>query len=124
MSRHETVGLPVLQSPTAGGVTGSVDIFERSNLTKSQLLIWTGQKLNPDAPLYNMVLAFTIDGHVDPGVFLEAFDAMVMSTDAMRTVIDEADGVPQQRVLGEVPSPTEFLDLSTAAGIAPAVQKQ
>ena len=27
-----------------------------SNLTKSQLQIWTGQKLNPQMPLYNMPL--------------------------------------------------------------------
>jgi len=32
------------------------DIYERSNLTKTQLIFWAGQKLSPEAPLYNIPL--------------------------------------------------------------------
>ncbi len=40
------------------------DLIERSNLTPGQLAIWTGQRLHPDAPLYNMAFSFAIDGPV------------------------------------------------------------
>ena len=42
------------------------ELLERSNLTKGQLLIWTGQQLDPEAPLYNMGFRFTIAGPIDP----------------------------------------------------------
>ncbi len=44
-------------------------IFECSNLTKSQFLIWLGQKLNPDSSLYNVMVAFTINGKVEAATF-------------------------------------------------------
>ena len=43
----------------------TADLLERSNLTRSQLLIWTGQQLHPHAPLYNMAFAFTIHDRID-----------------------------------------------------------
>lgn len=88
------------------------DLSERSNLTKSQLLIWLGQKLNPEIPLYNMVLTFTIAGKIRPIAFQEAFQTLVNQSDALRTIIAEVDGVPQQRVLQHFPYKMEFLDFS------------
>ena len=35
------------------------------DLTQSQLLMWTGQELNPQSPLYNMVLTFELKGVLD-----------------------------------------------------------
>ncbi len=74
------------------------DAFERSNLTRSQFLIWLGQTLSPDAPLYNMIVTFTFDGAIDPAVFQRAFQTAIDSTDALRTVLNDADGVPMQHV--------------------------
>ena len=51
----------------------SEDIFAQSNLTKSQLMIWIGQKLNPCVPLYNMIRTFTIHGEIDHAYFQQAF---------------------------------------------------
>ena len=85
-------------------------LYTASNLTRSQFLIWIGQKLNPEAPLYNMALTFQIDGHVDVDAFRQAFQNVVDDSDAMRTVIDEIDGIPLQRVLPHLSYPVELLD--------------
>jgi amino acid adenylation domain-containing protein len=68
-------------------------------LTSAQLAIWTGQTLQPDDPLYNMVLSFRIRGALNAGAFQSAFKGLVEACDALRTVIDVVDGMPRQRVL-------------------------
>ncbi len=88
-------------------------LLARSNLTKSQLLIWTGQRLHPQIPLYNMVLAFTIEGTLDPAAFRRAFEMLISESDALRTVFDEAHGIPQQRVKERLGYEPEMVDLTT-----------
>ena len=87
-------------------------IFEQSNLTRNQLMLWLAQQVHPEAPHYNMAHTFSIEGSIDPAHFQAAFQALVDRSDAMRTVIDEIDGVPQQRVLEEVDYQVEVVDLS------------
>lgn len=89
------------------------EIFHRSNLTNSQFQIWLGQKFNPDVPLYNMILTFTIAGSIQPEAFERAFRTLASKSDAMRTVIGEVDGVPQRRVLDSLPHDIEMLDWSS-----------
>lgn len=74
------------------------DIYPQSNLTKLQLLYWTAQELRPAVPFLNTILAFHIDGPVSREHFNNAFQALVSQSDALRTVIGEADGVPQRCV--------------------------
>jgi non-ribosomal peptide synthetase component F len=94
---------------------GSPDIFERSNLTVMQMLFWSGQKLQPDVPLYNWVGVSIIPRGIDPDHLKRAFQALVDSSDALRTVIYEEDGIPRQKVLEELDYPVECLDVSRAA---------
>jgi len=84
------------------------------SLTQSQLLIWTGQQLNPDMPLYNQVFAFSIEGKLDPLLFRKAFQWLVQSSDAMRTVFPVVDGIPSQKVLDQMDPKLELLDWSEA----------
>ncbi len=84
---------------------------EASNLTRSQFLIWTGQQLHPDTPLYNMVMTFTIRGALRVEAFETAFENLVEQTDALRTVFVERDGVPFRRVV-PAPGRLERVDLS------------
>ena len=91
-------------------------LYDRSNLTKSQLLIWLGQKLSAKKPLYNMVLSFRIKGPINPTYFQNAFQALVDATDALRTIFEEENGVPHQRILDEFPYRVEFIDLSNDPG--------
>ena len=88
------------------------EIFEKSNLTNSQFLFWLGQKLNPEVPLYNMIIAFKIYGEIRPDIFQKAFQALLDRCDALRTVIEEVDGIPQYRVLESFPYELEIIDFS------------
>ncbi len=112
--------------PPAGPVTDSyesrnletdefAEIFKRSNLTVMQVLFWLGQKLQPDSPLYNEIGVCIIPCRIDPVRFKQAFQALVNSCDALRTVICEEEGIPQQRVLERLDYSVEFADLSLAA---------
>ncbi|RMF31667.1 MAG: hypothetical protein D6765_01475, partial [Bacteroidetes bacterium] len=86
-------------------------------LTQSQLLIWTGQELDPEAPHYNMALLWDIRGKVDAGAFSRAFRELVQSSDALRTVFEVREGLPAQRVLPEAPAPLERLELPDAGAV-------
>ncbi|MCS6806445.1 MAG: amino acid adenylation domain-containing protein [Blastocatellia bacterium] len=100
-------------STASTNLTASFDEFaEQSDLTKNQLLIWLGQQLMPDVPLYNQPRTFTIPTRVDLDHFRRAFQTLVNSSDALRTVIDTVDGVPQQRVLAHLRASVEYVDFS------------
>ena len=75
------------------------ELCELTNLTKNQFLVWAGQKAYPDVPLYNVAAAYLFSGAVDVGHFRRAFQALLEGCDALRTVVEEIDGLPQQRVL-------------------------
>ncbi len=83
-----------------------------TNLTQGQTLIWTGQQLSPASPLYNMALAFTIEGSVQRDLFEEAFRILVSQSSSLRTVVEEVEGIAQQRVLDKLDLPFEYVDLS------------
>ncbi len=83
-----------------------------SELTRGQMLLWAGQQLLPDTPLYNMAAAWTIHGPLDRDVFVEAFASLVRDADALRTVVDVHDGVPMQTVLDDIAHRLPIIDLS------------
>ena len=87
-------------------------IQERSNLTRSQLLFWAGQKLRPAEPLYNMAVCYSIPMRIDVDRLQSAWLELVDSSDALRTVIEERDGVPMQTVLPQIDHALEIVDFS------------
>lgn len=89
--------------------------LDSSNLTQRQWSLWAAQQLEPDVPLYNMVLTFSFHGDIDKTCFAQAFQALLNSSDVLRSVFDAADGVPQRRVTDPYDSPLIYLDLSTAS---------
>ena len=68
----------------------SVQIYD---LTQSQSLIWTGQQINNESPMYNMAFTFEIDGVIDISVFKEAFAALIVRSDVMRSTVRIESGV-------------------------------
>lgn len=106
--------LPNIQSnrEITSGLVDAQGSQNASNLTKSQLLFWMGQKMQPDVPLYNSICTFTIFKALDPGYFIEAFDILARRTDALRTIFEEINGIPQQRVLPYITYHMEYQDLS------------
>jgi hypothetical protein len=89
-------------------------ILARSNLTRRQLLIYTGQQLFPDTLLYDAVWAVRLT-EIDVPAFEAALATLVRSYDALRTVVDEMDGVPRQRVREAMPVALVHLDLRDRA---------
>lgn len=83
-----------------------------TNLTTSQLRIWTGQKLQPDLPLYNMALAFYIEGELNLEAFRSAFSLLLRKSDALRTRIHEEAGTPRISYPQAIDFPLELIDLS------------
>ena len=88
------------------------DIYQLSNLPKNQLWFWIGQNLEPDTPFFNMPMAITIKGNVEPDRFSEAFQQVVNRSDALRTIVKSENGVPHRIVLPELIYQVEFIDLS------------
>ena len=83
-----------------------------SNLTQSQLWIWTGQQLSPKVPLYNSVFTFELSGEINVSHFQTAFQILVDRSDSMRTVFESIDDIPQSRILDSISYKPEFLDFS------------
>ena len=83
------------------------------DLTKSQLLLWAGQKLNPDTPLHNTAHTFDISGELDPLTFNQAFKVLLQRTDAMRTIFIEENGIPKQQFLDQIDFTPDYIDLSS-----------
>jgi amino acid adenylation domain-containing protein len=97
------------QEPWKGIADHAGRFFE---LTESQLLVWMGQQLEPDVPLYNVPYLFRIRAKVDRGHFDAAFQALVHSTDAMRLVFEEVGGIPRQRAIEDQACHLEHVDFS------------
>jgi len=103
--------------PDPGRLSADLELerlVEQTNLSKNQLLVWTGQKLFSEVPLYNTAATLTIDKRVDPERFDKAFSKLIAKSDALRTVIEEIDGLPHQRVLSELQFSVDYHDFSTA----------
>ncbi|MEM7065585.1 MAG: amino acid adenylation domain-containing protein [Cyanobacteria bacterium P01_B01_bin.77] len=94
----------------------------QSNLTTAQWLLWLGQKLVPDSPLYNMAFLFALEGEIDPGHFQAAVQTLVQCSDTLRTVCEDIDGIPQQRVLLQLDYGVPIVDLSTETDPPSAVR--
>ena len=86
------------------------DIQERSNLTRNQLLFWAGQKLRPAEPLYNMAVCYSVQTNLNIPRLQAAWLKLVSASDALRTVIEEHDGVPMQTVLPHIDHTMELVD--------------
>jgi amino acid adenylation domain-containing protein len=89
------------------------ELCDRSNLTRNQIIVWLGQKLNADVPLYNIPYIIKLSGHVEPEHIRNAWRSIVNSSDALRTIFDEDEqGGIRQRVLPSVQWDMEQLDFS------------
>lgn len=75
-------------------------------------MLWTGQMLHPESPMYNMVMTFNLSGSIDIRAFKAAFQSLISGSDVMRTIITVQDGVPQQMVKTEFLHEVEYLDFS------------
>lgn len=87
-------------------------MLSATNLTKYQLLMWMGEKLHAGRPVYNMITTVHLPVAVDPARFSRAAARVVRSTDALRTVIREAGGVPRRETVEPGSYTPDCIDLS------------
>lgn len=85
----------------------------QSNLTNGQQLLWVGQQLHPETPLYNMAFVFEIERDLDESLFAEAFSKLTEQCDALRTVIELRNGLPWQQALDSIDFELPVLDFSS-----------
>ncbi|MEM7411461.1 MAG: amino acid adenylation domain-containing protein [Myxococcota bacterium] len=85
---------------------------ERSNLDDNQLLVWIGHQLDPDAPLHILGAEFAIEAAIDPDAFQAAFDVLVRSSDVMRSVVVEHEGIPRIEVREQVDAALARFDVA------------
>ena len=88
------------------------DLYQQSNLTLNQVRVWIAQALVPEVPIYHLPAILNICGDIDPKHFQKAFQVLINSSDALRTVVEEIDGIPTRRVLPELKYVLDFVDLS------------
>ena len=117
MSDSTTKVTAVAQREMAG------DLYTRSNLTRMQMLYWTGQQLRPDIPLYAAPLAFIISGELDTNLFCQAIQSAVTQSDALRTIVQITDGVPQQVVQPHLEAPIQIREFSDSPDPMAAAKK-
>lgn len=85
---------------------------EGRELTHSQMQIWTGQRLHPDNPLYNMAFAFVFPAVLRADLFCAAWRRVADSSDALRTRVEESEGGGVAWHLATGGSPTTVLDFA------------
>ena len=81
-------------------------------LTQNQKLLWIGQELNPKSPMYNMVMTYKIQGVLSLPIFEEAFGRVVSSSDALRSVFENQQGVVVQKYKEDIEYTVEYVDFS------------
>ena len=96
--------------------------FDESNLPPRQLQVWIAQKLLSNQAVYNLPIALTISGNIDPVCFQRAFQTLINSSDALRMIFEEVRGIPIRRVIPELGYDLPFLDFSTRPDATAAAQ--
>lgn len=85
-----------------------------TSLTCSQELLWRGQAVAGEVPLYNQAWRFDLIGTLDPDHVAKAFERLAKRTDVLRTVFLETENGVSQQVLDEPPVTLEHIDFSSA----------
>jgi len=82
-----------------------------SDFSQAQMLMWAGQRLDPDLPVYNMIETYRIAGSIDPEIFGQAWASLVTDSDALRTTVLEVDGRPVRGDTGPLAPSIVTVDL-------------
>ncbi|MBX2855166.1 MAG: amino acid adenylation domain-containing protein [Rhodobacteraceae bacterium] len=92
-------------------------VWSDAPLTRSQELIWAGQSLAGDAPVYNQAWRFDIEEPLVVGDFTAALNQIVSSFEPLRTAIVETPTGPRRRIFAPGPAANELVDLTFASEV-------
>ncbi|HEV2735390.1 MAG TPA: amino acid adenylation domain-containing protein, partial [Longimicrobiaceae bacterium] len=113
----------VFEAPTVAALAGRVDALLREGagpdapplvplprdgsplpLSFAQQRLWFIHRMDPGSAAYNMPYALRREGALEPAALEAALAALVERHETLRTVFEEADGEPVQRVRPAAPS--------------------
>ncbi|TBN04420.1 amino acid adenylation domain-containing protein [Hyunsoonleella flava] len=83
------------------------------SLTQNQQLLWIGQDLNPESPMYNMIMVYEIKDAISVSHFKLAFQKLVETSDVLRSVFMEKEGIPVQICLSNIKYELDVIDFSS-----------
>lgn len=86
---------------------------EKTDLSQMQRLLWTGNQVFGQNPVYNTAWRFDFDTHLDAVRFAQAFHDVARKTDALRCVIHADGPLPQLQVLPALAGTFEHITLPT-----------
>ncbi|MEM6698050.1 MAG: amino acid adenylation domain-containing protein, partial [Bacteroidota bacterium] len=78
-----------------------------------QFLLWMGQQLQPDAPMYNMAFTFRFTETIDVPVFQLALQQLVASCDALRSRLVMEGEIPRITFLPDDQFELSIIDFSS-----------
>src|SRR6185369_11528247 len=85
---------------------------DRLPLSFAQQRLWFLTQLQPESPFYNVPLAFLLSGPLDNAALARALETIIMRHETLRTVFDEVDDEPVQRILPNQPLSLNTIDLT------------
>ncbi|MFJ4594491.1 amino acid adenylation domain-containing protein [Kitasatospora sp. NPDC088861] len=101
----------VFEAPTAAGLAGRLDAGcdrlaltvraerpERVPLSFAQQRLWLIDRMEGPSALYNLPLVLRVTGELDAAALELALGDLVARHESLRTVIEEEDGTPYQRI--------------------------
>lgn len=100
----------------------NLDPVQPYSLTRSQELIWLGQQLLPDSPLYNMVFTFRFNTSIRSDLFRRAFDHVVTESDGLRSLFIASGASGCQYIASDVDYNFEEIDFSLDSDPAKAAE--
>ena len=89
---------------------------DRLPLSFAQQRLWFLTQLQPESPFYNVPLAFHLSGPLDETALARALETIVARHESLRTVFDEVDDEPVQRILPTQPLSLNSIDLTNSSG--------
>ncbi len=82
-------------------------------LTQSQSLLWIGQQMAPNSPLYNMVMTYRIQGDIDIALFVKSMSILVDAIPELKSTFKIIDNIPTQCYDSSLDFESTFLDVSS-----------
>ncbi|MEO6026329.1 MAG: amino acid adenylation domain-containing protein [Candidatus Binatia bacterium] len=97
-------------------------LCDRGNLTRRQLLIWGGDRVAAGAPVFAEGVLLHIQGALDVRRFQAAVQAVLDESDALRSVVENVEGRPVQRIRASILTTVEVVDLAANADPSRALE--
>ena len=92
-----------------------VDTDRITKLSHQQMLMWTGQQLEPTAPIYNTAFLIEIPRAINVVGFKQSFDTVVRHSKSLRTTIELIQGVPHLKLNDEIDYEFQEFDFSDSS---------